>query len=509
MGPVGEANGAASPLRLVTDLDMPPELGAPFDSAFEISAGQDSGLAFNAQQALWLRSLADGSLRRLPGTAGGTLPFWSPDSRSIGFFAEGRLQRLTLPDGAPSVLADAANPQGGAWGQNGFIVFAPATVGPLRQVAERGGPVADATRLDAAREERRGTRGRTTCLVTPASPTSPRVAARSMTAVRIGGGGARGGSNQWADGRADLSARRDRQASGARTPTCCRCTTGTCSAHRFDKEGEPSSGHPTRWCAACGRGCRCRRLARWCYVADPRVPNRPVWVDRGRHGRSRRQGTSVRPSTWACRGTGSAVAYSRSVEVGSAKGLWVHDLAQGATTRVPFDGEPDESVWSPDVRRLAVSWKLRGAEHEDVYVVELSGARPAASTAAGGSSSRWPLDWSPDGRFVLYAEVSPTTKYNVWVAPVEGGATPVAMRTWGARARTTAPASRPTAVPSPTRATRAASPGSTSHRFLRTRSRTVLVSAGGGNQPRWAPDGTRLYYVGSQSRPDGGRGQSR
>jgi hypothetical protein len=57
--------------------------------------------------------------------------FWSPDSRSIGFFADGKLKKIGLAGGAARILAEAPNPRGGTWNRDDIIVFAPATAGVL------------------------------------------------------------------------------------------------------------------------------------------------------------------------------------------------------------------------------------------------------------------------------------------------------------------------------------------------------------------------------------------
>ena len=62
---------------------------------------------------------------------GATYPFWSPDSRSIGFFAGGALKRLDLGGGAPQTLAPAIAGRGGTWNADGVIVFAPSRTKPL------------------------------------------------------------------------------------------------------------------------------------------------------------------------------------------------------------------------------------------------------------------------------------------------------------------------------------------------------------------------------------------
>ena len=74
------------------------------------------------QSQLWVRSLDTGEQRPLRGTEGATYPFWSPDSRSIGFFANQSLQRIDL-DGAVRFLSRAPVGAGGTWNDDGMIVF--------------------------------------------------------------------------------------------------------------------------------------------------------------------------------------------------------------------------------------------------------------------------------------------------------------------------------------------------------------------------------------------------
>ena len=72
---------------------------------------------------LWVRSLDAGESRALPGTGGASFPFWSPDGRTIGFFANGKLKRIDVAGGTPLVLADAPNARGGTWSADGVILF--------------------------------------------------------------------------------------------------------------------------------------------------------------------------------------------------------------------------------------------------------------------------------------------------------------------------------------------------------------------------------------------------
>jgi serine/threonine protein kinase len=87
---------------------------------------------------LWLRSLVSTTAQPLVGTEGARSPFWSPDSRSIGFYAAGALKRLDLGGGAPQALAAVVNFVGGTWSADGVIVFALGPAGPLARVSTTG-----------------------------------------------------------------------------------------------------------------------------------------------------------------------------------------------------------------------------------------------------------------------------------------------------------------------------------------------------------------------------------
>src|SRR4029078_8312530 len=77
----------------------------------------------------------------LPGTEDGTFPFWSPDSRSIAFFANGQVKRLNLDAGSALTLGEARGGRGGSWSPQGVILFSPGVRGGLQQVpAECGAP---------------------------------------------------------------------------------------------------------------------------------------------------------------------------------------------------------------------------------------------------------------------------------------------------------------------------------------------------------------------------------
>ncbi len=97
---------------------------------------------------LWVRPLDAVQARPLAGTDGASFPFWKPDSRSIAFFAGGKLKKVDTVGGAPVELCNVTGGRGGAWSSNGTIVFAGAPRSPLSQIAEAGGAVRPATTLN-------------------------------------------------------------------------------------------------------------------------------------------------------------------------------------------------------------------------------------------------------------------------------------------------------------------------------------------------------------------------
>ena len=103
----------------------------------------------NGRRRLWLRSLETGVTRELTGTDGASLPFWAPNSRAIGFFADdGRLKRIDVEGGTVRALAAAPIPWGASWAVDDTILFAPITGSIVRMPATGGRPVT-LTRLTA------------------------------------------------------------------------------------------------------------------------------------------------------------------------------------------------------------------------------------------------------------------------------------------------------------------------------------------------------------------------
>ena len=100
-------------------------------------------------QMLATRLMGETSSALLSGTESGRDPFFSPDGKWIGFFAEGKLKKISAQGGAPIVLCEAPDARGGSWSEEGNIVAALNATGPLSRVTAEGGKPQSATKLQA------------------------------------------------------------------------------------------------------------------------------------------------------------------------------------------------------------------------------------------------------------------------------------------------------------------------------------------------------------------------
>ena len=127
-------------------------VNAPDDYDFEVNGNHSGALSLSpdgtkmtftasmgsGRPSLFLRSLGSTAAQKLPNTEGATYPFWSPDSRQIAFFADGKLKKLDLNGGAPMTVTSALDGRGGTWNSDGTILFAPETQTSIHRVSAGG-----------------------------------------------------------------------------------------------------------------------------------------------------------------------------------------------------------------------------------------------------------------------------------------------------------------------------------------------------------------------------------
>ena len=130
--------------RLTDDAAGPPVLSPDGTYLAFTATGSDGKIS------IWVRPMNAGEAHVLPDTSDAIFPFWSPDSRSLGFFANNKLKTIEIESGVAQIVCDVPLGRGGAWGSGGVIVFSAAPVSALSQVSASGGTPTALTKLDAS-----------------------------------------------------------------------------------------------------------------------------------------------------------------------------------------------------------------------------------------------------------------------------------------------------------------------------------------------------------------------
>jgi serine/threonine-protein kinase len=121
--------------------------------ADQILSPDGTRLVYVAQGKLWSRTLDQAEALELPATDGAFAPFFSPDGKWVGFFAQGKLKKVAVQGGATVDLCPAPAPRGGSWGEDGSIITTLSVPGALSRIPETGGPPVAVTDLDRDRGE--------------------------------------------------------------------------------------------------------------------------------------------------------------------------------------------------------------------------------------------------------------------------------------------------------------------------------------------------------------------
>jgi serine/threonine protein kinase len=441
------------------------------------SAESDTGLR------LWLRLLDSVSAKPLTGTDGGFFPFWSPDNQSIGFFANGRLVRLDIDSGLVRTLADAPNPEGGAWNRDGTILFAPNQTGPLFRVSTSGGKPEPVTKVAEQQA------GHTFPVFLPDGHRFLFYVTGSRPGVYAG---------QFGSSTIQHVLDADAPAAYSSAGQLLFINQRTLFAQDFDPVKLVLSGSPSPVAqqiifdpiAAIFAAVSASAAGPIIYRAGMAGGQRQfAWFDRsgkvigavGGPDNAIPAGPSISPD-------GRRMALYR-VASGNTD-IWMLDLVRGLLTRFTFDSAVEGNpVWSPDGKYVAFNSNRSGVY--DIYRKAASGTGNEELLLAT-PQNKAPLDWSPDGRFVLYRSPGVTTGFDLWALPVDGERKPfpVAQTNFEERDGQFSPdgkwvayqsneSGRTEIVVQPFPA-----PGS-----------KLQVSTNGGAQVRWRHDGKELFYV--------------
>ncbi len=415
---------AEAPQVITTSLN-PPE-----KSSFnEIAISPDGKLlAFSAttagQRQLYVRPLHSLAAQPLAGTEEAQYPFWSPDSRWVGFFAQGKLKKIEAAGGPAQSLSNVAQPRGGTWNKDGVILYADFAAGLLR-VPANGGTPASALSVDTKRGEV-GLRwpvflpdGRT--YLYQVRGNSPEVA--GFYFGRLGG-----------DERTRLSAELSspvfaRDPKGADHVLFVR--ESTLMAQPLDPRKGALAGDAFPLAEKVGVDLQFSRsfasvsdLGALVFTSGDGGNRELVWLDRSGK-RQARIGEPGNVQTPALSPDEKTVAFN--IAGGQARDIWLYDLVRGVATRFTFDPGIDlYPVWSPDGGAIVYSNNREGAL--DLYRKSASGAGKE-ELLLKSPNSKYASDWLAGAGVILYHENNPKSKFDIWAIPTGGDRKPVPVLT--------------------------------------------------------------------------------
>jgi eukaryotic-like serine/threonine-protein kinase len=474
-----------SPDPIVWKLDVvTPPTSDPLSFALSPDGRQ---LAYVAANRLWLRPLDQAVAQPLAGTEGASFPFWAPDGRAIAFFGEGKLKRTDLTGGRPQVLADAANGRGGTWNADGVILFASITPFPLMRVTATGGVPAPLTQFAP---------GQLTHRWPQFLPDGRRFLFFAISA-RPETRGVYVGSLDGGEPRRVIDA--EMAAFFAPPASLLTVRQSALVAWPFDAVSGTISGEPIQVAPGVGSDTAMYRSAVaassggvLAFRAGAATLRRQlVWIDRS----GKVLGTLGPPDEFGVSSPeiapdGRRIAVFRTTQEQN-NDTWLLDVDRGVPTRFTFDpGLDSMPLWSPDGLRV-VFRSTRNNGVYDLFEKPTSGVGDEQPLFVS-ADNKTPLDWSTDGRVLLFAAQDQKNQSDLWALPLAGERKPfpVVQTAFDETAGQISPAGPFVAYQS--------NESGRSEIYVRTFPESGgkwLVSAAGGSQPRWRRDGKELFYV--------------
>jgi eukaryotic-like serine/threonine-protein kinase len=440
-------------------------------------------LAFRAAQGekrfLYLRPLNALDAQPLPGTDNANFPFWSPDSKSIGFFADGKLKRVEISGGSPVTLCESSE-AAGAWNRNGVILIGAG--GSSYRVPASGGVPVRLGNLAAAFPQFLPDGNHFLYLdsrETEIYVSSLDHAQDRVPVMKVG-----------------LKA--------VYTPPLGRepgrllfMRDTTLMAQPFNAGKLQLEGEPTPVAESIGTKPNQLAAAFWAsdagllmYSSSNSTVNRSnlVWI----HRSGKRLGGAGPEDDYSSLrlspdGTRAAIGRRNRERLDD---IWVFEFTRGIMSRLTFDPKRETwPVWSPDGRQIAFS--ANGSGIYQLYRKSADGSGNEEQLTQGGSNKEL-TDWSRDGRLLVYQEPDPKTGEDIWALPLEGNrkSMPIVQTPFNDGAGQLSPDGKWIAYHS----------NESGHfeiymqTFPPSRGRWQISTAGGGS-PRWRADGKEIFYL--------------
>ena len=440
---------------------------------------------------LWVRPIDSLQAQALAGTEDATFPFWSPDSRNIGFFADGKLKRIEASGGPSLTLCDAPNPRGGTWNQDGVILFAPNLNVPLHRISDSGGTPIPVTSLDPSK-------GVTThrwpqflpdgrhFLYVSGTPLTPRE--NPTNAINLG-------SLDSKESKLLFHAHAGAQYVSGHI-LFLRLSTLMAqpfNAKRLELTGDafPIADPVQEYELSLRSVFSASQNGLLAYQEGTNSASRElIWLDRS----GKKVGEVPGPEAYLSPRVspdGKKLLYT---VVSPWYEVWSYDMALGVKTRLTFGTAGSQRaslspVWSPDGQRIA--YMTISAGRFGIYQKAANGSGSEELLLEESDSVKYLNDWSPDGKFLAFQQ-APRGINEIWMLPLAGERKPYPLvqplspallsgfspdGKWLAYCSSESGEQRVYVVPFP-------GPGG-----------KWQVSPGGGCYPRWRRDGKELFYL--------------
>lgn len=456
-------------------------------------------LAFIAQppggggNVLWTREIGSTQTNVLANTEGASYPFWSPDARFLGFFADGKLKRIEVAGGPVQILADAPRGRGGAWNRQGTIIFAPNPVTGLARISAAGGVPTPVTEI-------------------PGAPNFANLSHRWPIFLPDGVHflytmndftGVQGKANDAIYAGA-LGSKEQRRLAASNSNSAyvspgylLFSRSGTLMAQRFDVDrlqliGEPFAVADSEYLSAVARTLfSVSQNGVLVYQTGSSTSSELQWFNRGGKPLS----AIATPAQYAnprISPDGQKVAVNID-DPQSNPGIWLFNLENGVRSRFTFDTASAEEapIWSPDGAK--VLWMSQRKGGLDFYVKAAIGSGDEEPvTRSSPNLIGLPTDWSRDGQFLLYTRARADWNLQMTVLPLRGDRKPFAFAhsqssekegqfspdgRWVAYSSNESARWEVYVAPFP-------GPGG-----------KYQISTEGGQQPRWRRDGKELFFL--------------
>jgi len=478
---LGRASREASPPVLRVEITTP----STTDPVSLAISPDGRSVAFVAstegRSRLWIRQLNSGTQRQLVGTEYASLPFWAPNGREVGFFADGKIKRIDLDTGVVRVISAAPVPAGATWNGDGVILHSIVPDGPVYRTSTTGSPAAPITQLGPGQTGHRGPTflpdGRHFVFYAMGSRE-----ARGVYAGELGTSGIRRLMEAdtpavFAPPNHLLFVLRSRLLAQRIDPTTL-ALVGDPVPLADGIAAEPMGG-VAAFAASGGTVA---------YRTGPSAGRRQfVRVDRGGNELSRiGSPEAVGPSYPSPSPDGRRLAVQRSVDGNTD--ILTMDVDRGTPVRFTFEPQADIAPrWSPQGDRIVYASQKDGVF--ELFEKKFDGT--PARLLLGMPQQKQVTDWSRDGRYLLFRTVTPTDM-DIWALPLEGDRKPFAVvRTpFEERDAQFSPDGRWIAYHS-----NESGRHEVYVRPFQGTGEAVPISSHGGVQARWRSDGHELFYL--------------